>query len=116
MPNIERKLLLEKLIKFEKPVQQTLAELQKFGWDSPTELVQIKPAHIENCLDEYLQGKLNAAEVEEWANALECREDIGFIPTNEDLVREIIFQLANPLLNKAITPELAKSLKAELLR
>jgi hypothetical protein len=114
MPNIEHKLLLEKLLNCEQPVQQTLAELQKFGWDSDMELTKIKPGHVENCLDEYLKGKLNAAQVEEWANALECREDIGFIPTNEDLIRGIIFQLANPLLNKAITPELAKSLKVQL--
>ena len=114
MPNTERKLLLEKLLNFDQPVQQTLAELQKFGWDSDTELVQIKPAHITNLLDGYLKGKLNATQIEEWANALECREDVGFLSENQSVIREAIFQLANPLLNEPITPDLAKSLKIQL--
>jgi hypothetical protein len=116
MPNIERKLLLEKLLNFEQPVQETLAELQKFGWDSDVELIHIKPAHITKLLDDFLKGKLNAAQIEEWANALECRDDVGFLPKKQSKIREAIFQLANPLLDKPITPDLANSLKIQLLQ
>ncbi len=55
MPNTERQLLLEKLLNFEQPVQATLAELHKFGWDSDVELVQIKPAHITKLLDDFFE-------------------------------------------------------------
>ncbi len=64
----------------------------------------------------FLKGKLNAAQIEEWANALECRGDVGFLPEKQSAIREAIFQLANPLLNKPITPDLAKLLKIQLLQ
>jgi hypothetical protein len=93
-----------------------LAELQKFGWDSNAELLQIKPEHIVKILEKYLIGKINTKEVEDWANALECREDLGFSSEKRDVIREAIFQLANPLLNEPISSELASSLKIQLLQ
>jgi hypothetical protein len=114
MPNTERQLLLEKLLNFEQPAQQTLAELQKFGWHSDEDRACLMPAHIANLLDGYLKGKLNPRQIEEWTNALECRADLGFMPGKKDLMRRTIFQLANPLLNKPIAPERARSLKVQL--
>ena len=67
-----------------------------------------------NLLDKYLKGELTESQVEEWANALECREDVGLLPEKQIEIQEVIFQLANPSLNKPITPDLAKSLKMQL--
>ena len=41
---------------------------------------------------------MTAEDVEEWANALECRDDVSF--ENEE-VRNSIFELANPTLHAA---------------
>ena len=45
---------------------------------------------------------MNYAELEEWADAIECRDDIDF---NTNDLMEIVFILANPSLHQPINDE-----------
>jgi len=49
---------------------------------------------------------ISSKEVEDWANLIECREDIGY-----EEVADILHILANP----AITQELTKAVAAQLI-
>ncbi len=68
-------------------------------WDSTDELLFLQPSHICNVLQRFLSGELGAGEVESWAKALECREDIGLGPE----CKAVLFELANPVLTQPLS-------------
>ncbi|MNT14703.1 hypothetical protein D3C72_1497180 [compost metagenome] len=70
-------------------------------------MVNLERQHMGNVLHRFLLGELEAQEVEDWANAIEGREDIGREAGFEDLVNAMLFDLANPLLNQTLTKETA---------
>jgi hypothetical protein len=105
---------LKALLEFVEPRDQILADLHPFEWDSDVELATLLRANVIQILRRFVAGALTCDEVEDWANLVESREDIGFEPGHDALVRDVVFQLANPLLNAAITPELAERLLARL--
>ncbi len=81
--------------------------MRALPWDSAQELATVGPAEVAHVLSRYLAGTLSAADVESWAEALEGRDDIRFAPP--ELV-DIVFELANPTLAGALTPEQAERL------
>lgn len=97
----ERKRILERLIALEEPLKPIQEALIKFKWDSE-ELVYLSPNHIADILRRYLDGVLSAHVVEDWANTVELRDDIGFQAPHESLVREVVYQLASPLLTRPL--------------
>lgn len=103
----ERKKALEALLAFEQPVEQLRTALAAFSWDSDTELAFLSVSKAANVLNLFLTGGISAIEVENWANAVEGRDDIGFDPANEQLLRELIHELANPLLTQPLNRERA---------
>ena len=96
--------LLNSLLKLDRPLTEILAPLNSLGWDSPQTFVTLKPQHITQILQSYLNHQITELEIENWANAIESREDIA---TEEELLEQIIFDLANPLLTNPLTPQLA---------
>jgi hypothetical protein len=106
-----RKTLVERLVRFEGALASTMTALHEFGWDCDEELVSLKPSHIGSVLNRYLSGSVADAEVEAWANAIECREDIEF----GDLI-EIVFELANPAITRPLSPVTAQDLLSDLGR
>ena len=110
----ERKELLERLLKFEKPIEPTKAALAKFPWDSDIELVFLSASHFLNLFKRYLNGNVTADEVENWANAIEGRDDVGFVAGNKKVLREIIHELANPLLTQPLTKKRVEEFQNQL--
>jgi len=108
----KRQEILKVLIGFEQPIQHLEDMLSKFDWDSDKELVLLSLAHIAHVLKNYLAADISADEVEQWANAIECRDDIGFESHDEDLIRDLIHELADPL----VTEPLIMNRAEELLR
>jgi hypothetical protein len=96
--------LLNSLLKLDRPLTEILAPLNSLGWDNPQTFVTLKPQHITQILQSYLNHQITELEIENWANAIESREDIA---TEEELLEQIIFDLANPLLTTPLTPQLA---------
>ena len=106
--------LLNSLLKFDKPLSEILPVLNSFSWDSKQSLVILQRQHIVNILQRYLNGKLSASDVENWANAIEVREDIAEEDNFADILDEVIFDLANPLLSRSLSPDSAKEYLAQL--
>lgn len=92
--------------------QDATRHLASFGWDSETPAVLLSRSDAAAVLRRYVNGERTAAEVCEWADALESREDIEYDPTAGDSIGDLLFELANPEINRPLTPELA----AEWLR
>lgn len=101
--------LLDSLFQFNQPLSDTLSLLSAFGRVSKGELLTLKRQHIAGILKRYVAGKLSPTEVEDWAIAIENREDIDYDPTCEDLLGEIIYELANPILTHPLSKGAAKN-------
>lgn len=105
---------LRELIHFSRPITDVVGELAAFGWDSDKQIVTLERVHLSAILKRFLSGEISATDVEDWANAIECREDIGL---SEDApVAEVLFELANPLVTRALTSHSATKWVAVLDR
>lgn len=96
--------ILNALVKVTMPISEAVARLTKLPWDSESELVALTPDDICHILTLFKQGGLSAAEVEDWANALECREDVHISSSVGQL---LLHELANPLLTYPLTNDRA---------
>lgn len=76
---INRVELLHSLLRFDQPLTKILLFLKPFGWDSDRELVILERQHVAAILERYLTDELSPAQLEDWANALKSREDIGSV-------------------------------------
>ncbi|WP_444905961.1 hypothetical protein ACJJIR_15080 [Microbulbifer sp. SSSA008] len=103
-----RKVLVTKLVEYKAPINRILGDLKSYGWDSETDLVTLRPSHLENVLERYISGELSDLQVRDWANAIEHREDIGLLNEYKGTLDEMIFWLANPAINYPIKKDLAK--------
>jgi hypothetical protein len=101
----ERREVLMALLNYEKPLHIIKNQLAVFQWDSESELVFLFANHIENILKHFQKGDIQTNEVEAWANLIEGRDDIGFEPLVKELLRSIIYELANPRLTQSLTIE-----------
>lgn len=106
----QRQELLDKLLAFERPIEEIESSLAQFPWDSQKELSFLSLSHISNVLRRYVQGTAKASEVESWANAIEGRDDIGFDSGDKPLIRELLHELANPILAEPLTSKRATEL------
>jgi hypothetical protein len=95
----------------EGPVSEAAARLQAFPWDSESDLVVMNAQDFARVLRRYCLGEIASPEIEDWANALECREDLGFASAT---LRELLHELANPLLTESLSNARAKHWLAAL--
>lgn len=87
--------ILLDLIHFKNNIDTLRNMLSQIGFDSEIELVSMSRDNIVEILQRSLDKKISFLELEEWANLIECREDIGF---DDEKTQEMIFKLANPYL------------------
>lgn len=106
-----RKQAVTDLVRLRRPLDDALAELRRFPWDSDEELVELGPTELRHALNRYLAGDLTAEGLEDWANAIEGRDDIAFTP--QDII-DLITELANPLLYRSLTPENVRDLASRI--
>ena len=85
--------ILLDLVHFKNNIDTLKNMLSQIGFDSETELVSMSRDDIVEILQRSLDKKISFLELEEWANLIECREDIGF---EDEKTQEMIFKLANP--------------------
>ena len=105
----DRKVLLRSVISLDSHFSESVQKLRRLPWDSP-EVVVLTPVDIVLVLSRYVSGELTSDVVEEWANALECREDVGFPESQREAVQQAVFELANPVVTQALSPARAKEL------
>jgi hypothetical protein len=101
----QRKDILSDLLEFNSPLNGIQEELNRYPWDIEEPLIILAKRHIVSTLQKAVNGILSFEEIENWANAIECREDIEF---ENEKVKEIIFELANPELHSKLTIERLK--------
>lgn len=88
--------------------------LSSFGWDSQEDLVVITREQILKTLNKFIEGQISELDLEEWSEAIECREDISFDKNHREVISEIIFELANPKIAGDLTKEKVKYLIKKL--
>lgn len=106
--------VLRGLIDYRLPIEPVLAELAAFEWDSAKDLAILESADILRTLHRYVSGALTAEQVVDWADLVECREDIGFPNGQKDELSHVIFRLANPNINGPVTLEVARQIQLDL--
>ena len=85
------------------PVGSAIARLGALPWDSDVQLVVLTRHHVHALLAAYLEGRLDEDDCENWASALECRDDVGLEPGFERLLKEFLFEVATPELKGRLT-------------
>ena len=84
------------LLSFRGQIGSIKKALSKFDWDLSEPLVTLNKEHIMSCLARVLNNEISLADLEEWANILELRDDIDF---SDEILKQIVFELANPALS-----------------
>jgi hypothetical protein len=102
------------LIAYEQPIEPILSDLRAYGWDAPEPLATLTKADIISILDRYISGNLTSQQVTDWADLVECREDIALPEADELSISEVVFQLANPDLHGGLTLQVAEKIRAVL--
>ena len=87
----KRKEILKELIEFRGEPSELIKQLSQFEWDSGAPLVKLELSHVIKVLQSYIDGGISKSQVENWANAIEVRDDIEFNKT----VKDLIYTLAN---------------------
>lgn len=101
-----RKEILIDLVQNKKEISDLTKELSHHSWDYDEPLYIVTAQDVYNVLN-----TLDAETLENWANAIESREELDF--ENEEL-QEMIHELANPILFGTISNEKIESLKKHL--
>lgn len=104
---MSREAVLLNLLKFEAPLYLIRDELSRYTWDSDKDYAVLNREMMIHALNMFLTKVRSSEQLEEWANMIESREDIGF--ENEQL-QEVIFELANPSLHGVTTDNRAKEI------
>ncbi|MBL1432845.1 MAG: hypothetical protein COB94_005310 [Gammaproteobacteria bacterium] len=104
---------LNDLLELKQSIEDLMLKLSKFDWDSE-ELIVLKKSHVRNIIDRYLMGDIDEVVVEGWANAIECRDDIGLFETHRFILKELVYELANPSLTHKLTSDRAKVLSNKM--
>lgn len=97
---MKREELLRKLLDLSEPseLEIILIELSELNWDSE-EIVIVSQENIQNVLVMYEEGQFSEKQIEDWANTIELRDDIGY---QNEVLKEVIEELANPVLYGSI--------------
>ena len=111
--NNERAEALRSLIQYRQPLDSALSVLSSLGWDSKGPVVYLQRDDVARILDRFLAQEMTADQVTDWADLIECREDIGILPGCEFL-GDVIFRLANPNINGQITRDVVVELQQQL--
>lgn len=107
---IDRSALIKEIAQLGSNFCECKSEIQKYPWDCDVELYFLNKADLLSIFSRFKSGELLNDDIENWANFLECRDDLGYEAEHEDDLREIVFLLANPEINYTIDLELINRL------
>jgi hypothetical protein len=96
------------------PVDDALDALQPFGWDFEGEGFELTLSLIADAIRRFIVGTISAVDLEDWANAIECREDIEFEAIDRVMIASTVHHLANPILQGDLTVASMTTLLASL--
>lgn len=103
---------MNQLIKFQTKGADIINDVKALPWDMEQELATLRRDDVTSVLKRYLAGELDRADLEVWADLIEGREDIGLERGYDDVLKDIIYELANP----TIMPEFSRARAEEWVR
>jgi hypothetical protein len=106
--NEKRIALLKQVLKAESGFQFSIKELSHYNWDYDGSPALLDKATIKDILSRYAAGKLSQEAVYEWADFIELRDDIDYLENEEDMVADILHELANPDTEGELTMDRAR--------
>ena len=107
---IDRHVVLQALVAFTGSIDEIRRLLGCLDPDFEGAPITMNKEDIRKALERYLKGDLSLHDVEDWANLVEGREDIVFAKRDEELLSEIIYELANPDLTEQLSSKRAKEI------
>src|ERR1051326_4350136 len=87
---------LEMLLEGSLPLGELKLMMNRFDFDSEP-LVTLRTRHITDKIKRFLNKKIDATYLEEWANLIEMREDISYDENKEREIKQAIHDLSNPV-------------------
>ncbi len=99
---MDRFLILKDLVAFSKPIDELSSMLSQLDWDYEGQPFIVDASEIKSALKRFLAGGCTAQELEDWANLIECREDLEFEEQKFEAIENVIDCLANPVLQEEI--------------
>jgi hypothetical protein len=102
---LDRESCLKEIVKFGENRVQATEQIATFDWDSEIELYTVTKIDIVNILNKFIDSTISDVELENWANFIECRDDLDY-----SKVAEFVFKLANPLVHGRITKQVAQNI------
>lgn len=106
--NRSRSEVLRALLRMEMPPSELAKRLAHVDWDADRPLVELSRRGMLDVLRAAAAGRVPASYVEEWADLIEGREDIGREPGSEAVLNEALFELANPTLSGTTIEQLVR--------
>ncbi len=103
--------ILKDIVGFNGGLSTLQNEILQYPWDMAEPLLIISKKDILAILKRFIEKKITAADLEEWANMIEFRDDLDF---DEERSQDAIFTLANPDLDGKITEDSVKRIIHEL--
>ena len=89
---------LAQIITFGTEKDKAYLELVKYSYDSNEPLFEVTESVLADALSKFISGNISNDELEDWANFVECRDDLDY-----ESIEGYIYALANPLLLGEIT-------------
>jgi hypothetical protein len=102
---MSRLAVLRELIEFDKPLKELKKNLLGFDWDFEGEPFIVDVTSVRKILERFINESYSASEIYEWANLVECREDLEFEESRYQALDSVIEYLANPALHGKLTAE-----------
>lgn len=106
-----RMAILKDLVLLQGNIEGLECELLGYPWDSEMSVIKMGRYEIKSVIQRCINDEITFEVLTDWANAIECRDDIEF---EEEVMQEIIFELANPEINGALTKERLQKMGNEL--
>jgi hypothetical protein len=106
--------ILRDLLELSRPLSEISKQLSAMKWDYDGPNVELTSRHLISVMHKFQNGFLSAQDVETWADLIEVRDGISYESRNEEKITDIVFELANPILNGALDTTRAKSIVAAL--
>ena len=105
----KRTSLIERLLKANDDFPLLAKELSRYEWDFGGIPVLLEKEHVEDILERYVEGKIDADFLHEWAEFIELRDDIDYPEEDEAVLLEIVHALATPHVEGELTSARAKA-------
>jgi len=110
----DRSKVLNDLLSLKRPLLEIQKDLAALDWDSNDKLCVLSAEKLENILKGYVNNNVSKQNLELWADMIECREDIQIDKRQEELIKHIIYTLANPSLEGEISKSIVENFLKQL--